>query len=269
MTSLSCHSATAVPSAPLGNELRKSYLRELNRDVNPLGALESMLTRDVARRAAQVDTLDAVREFLEQESARALIEVLPSSAAVDASNRSLVGQIVAQERLAINARESFAASRAMLQAIHELRDITAERFTGGSRHISVPDPRFSNEMGCCAYLIRRFRNGDVVCRSCQQPSIGSWIATRRCLQCAGCRAQTCIRFGTVMARSHVALPTWFHAIGIVLLVPAISVRELGRHLCIRRAGTVRSMNEKIRSAMESDDASRLLAGLDEVYLPSG
>ena len=158
----------------------------------------------------------------------------------------LLGQIAAQERLATNARQSFAASRAMLQAIHELRDITAERLTGGSRDISEPDPRFASEMGCCAYLIRRFRNGDVVCRSCQQPGSGTWIATRRCWQCAGCRAQTCIRFRTVMARSHVALPTWFHAIGIVLLVPAISGRELGRHLGIRRAATVR-VNERENS----------------------
>jgi hypothetical protein len=266
MTALCCHSATAVSPAPLRNQLRNSYHAELNLEVNPQGVVESLLTREVARRAAEVDTLDAVREMLEQESARALVDVLPTSAE-DASNWGLVGQIAAQDRLAINARQSFAASRAMLQAMHELRDVTAARLAGGKADIWDPDPRFASEVGCCTYLIRRFRNGEVVCRRCQQPGNGTWIVTRRCWQCADCRTQTCIRFGTVMARSHVPLTTWFHAIRIVLLLPTISGRDLGLHLNVRRAATVRVMKEKLRSAMDSEHASRLLAGLDQVCLP--
>jgi hypothetical protein len=71
-----------------------------------------------------------------------------------------------------------------------------------------------------------------------------------------------------MARSHVSLVNWFHAIRIVLHYPSIGALQLAAAISIRRVPTVRSMLTKIRAAMPADNAGRLLADLDSVYLPA-
>jgi hypothetical protein len=73
----------------------------------------------------------------------------------------------------------------------------------------------------------------------------------------------------VMAQSHLPLPKWFHAIRIILLQPAITTSDLELNLGIRRAPTVRRIRNRIRGAMECENATQLLAGLDEAYLPCG
>jgi hypothetical protein len=133
--------------------------------------------------------------------------------------------------------------------------------------IARPDPRFATEPACCAYLVRRLRHGKVCCRKCGQPCGGKWLARNHSWQCAGCGAQTGIRCGSVMAHSALPLCTWFHAIKLQLLRPSISIAEMSNVLAIRRRPTVVAMRKRIRQALESNEATQLLVGLDQAYLP--
>jgi hypothetical protein len=69
-----------------------------------------------------------------------------------------------------------------------------------------------------------------------------------------------------MERSALPLTKWFAAIRAVLLRPAIAAAELAKNLGIDRVQTVRGMIEKIRQAVAAENASELLAGLDDAYL---
>jgi hypothetical protein len=68
-----------------------------------------------------------------------------------------------------------------------------------------------------------------------------------------------------MARSAVPLRIWFEAIRWILWRPTIRTTELGELIGVRRLATVRAMVRRIRAAMAAEDASELLAGLDEYY----
>jgi hypothetical protein len=65
-----------------------------------------------------------------------------------------------------------------------------------------------------------------------------------------------------MAGSPIALFKWFLAVELLLADPRISPAEVGRRIEINRHATVRSIMEKIRSAIASPGASVRLAGLD-------
>ncbi len=69
-----------------------------------------------------------------------------------------------------------------------------------------------------------------------------------------------------MERSKLPLRVWFAAIEFVLLDPEIAPGELGRRIGLNRPATIRHVATKIRAAMKADNASALLAGLDEVFL---
>ena len=72
--------------------------------------------------------------------------------------------------------------------------------------------------------------------------------------------------GTCLERSALPLTKWFAALRALLLRPMITSGELGKILRIDRIQTVRDMAKKIRKAIAAEDASTLLAGLDDVYL---
>ncbi len=77
-----------------------------------------------------------------------------------------------------------------------------------------------------------------------------------------------LRVGTVIERSALPLVKWFAAIRIVLLWPDVTTHDLSEKVGIKRGPTVRSVARRIRTAMASDNASKLLAGLDVVYSPA-
>jgi len=68
-----------------------------------------------------------------------------------------------------------------------------------------------------------------------------------------------------MQGSPIPLVKWFGAIELLCTDPGISLTEVGRRIGINREATVRRLVKKIRSAMASPDASRLLAGLDAYF----
>jgi hypothetical protein len=70
-----------------------------------------------------------------------------------------------------------------------------------------------------------------------------------------------------MAKSRIPLTTWFHAIRNLLFAPTATTTELANAIGVRRTATVRTMATKIQSALMADNATTLLAELDEVFLP--
>ena len=66
-----------------------------------------------------------------------------------------------------------------------------------------------------------------------------------------------------MADSALPLSTWFLAIWCVLREPTIKTWSLQQRLGLQRAATVRAMLAKIRQALDAEQRSQLLAGIDQ------
>jgi hypothetical protein len=269
LTSLDVSRLSSQRPTGCGDELTASCFRALLREFNPTGFAETMLARDIARRAAQMlrdeQQLDAVRVETQQMLASVLA---PTASQVAPADMHLPGlQVCVSERLEALARADLRNSNAFFLRLRQLQELQRDR-NPGEISLRDRDQRFANEAQCITYLARRFRLGDQRCRHCGQAGAGSWIAVRRCWQCSTCNTQTCIRHGTVMARSHVPLTCWFHAIQIVLYQPTITAADMAAATGIRRVPTVKSMLSKIHAAMLTDDGSQRLAGLDVIYLPA-
>lgn len=251
------------------DELRAECWTALAREFNPVGFVENLLVRTLARRAAQnlVDeqSYDDVVERAEQAFARLSAPVADETTLESAS--LLRARLGMAEQLAAFDRRNAHKADLFARGLRDLRKLQLDRREADDCLLRR-DSRFLAEHQCLAYLVRRFRAGLQYCRRCNQPEDGSWIATRRCWQCRRCAAQTCVRHGTVLARSALPLVSWFHAVGILLSHPHVTPRELSVALGIVRLPTVRSMRTRITSAMLADEASALLAGLDGVYLPA-
>lgn len=89
------------------------------------------------------------------------------------------------------------------------------------------------------------------------------LATRRVWQCRDCRRQTSLTAGTILERTHLALPTWFAATYLMTTVkPGISALQLSRQLDISLK-TAWLLLHKLRRAMV-DPARGKLTGEIEV-----
>ncbi len=250
-------------------ELRQEFFNAVVREYNPIGFAETLLAREIARCGAQMVRDELLLDATEAQIEQSLIRVVGAATEADApgSPPLSIAQICAPERLDMLSRATLRNSNAFFTKLRQLKDLQRDR-NGNLAGLHEPDSRFATEAHCITYLARRIWLGYEPCRGCGQAAGGSWIAVRRCWECAACHAQTCVRHGTVMARSHVSLVKWFQAIRIVLHHPMMGASELAAAIGIRRLPTVRSMLTKIRAAMLAESASRLLADLDNVYLPS-
>jgi hypothetical protein len=219
----------------------------------------------MASRAAVALYDEQLCEFAGQQTELAMGAIVDRRSDETQSVLRLLARASAAERREALCRNG---ARNLSSLVRELRDFRALQRERGERgaNMRVPDDRFASEVQCVVYLLRRFRTGACHCRQCGAAGRGSWIAVRRCWQCSRCSAQTCIRHGTVFARSHVTLVQWFHAVGFVLNDERCISRELAEAIGIRRLPTVRGMFRKIQAALQADNASQLLAGLDEAYL---
>lgn len=248
------------------NELRATFMDAMLNEVNPIGFVETFLTRDIARRGAQIIRDEQLLDALEDQVEQALATVISPAAYEEGDTTQLLyARICAAERLEDFSRSNLRNSNAFVLRLRQLRELQRERNDGGIC-LQGRDVRFATEAQCIAYLARRFKLGKQQCR-CGRTRRGSWIAARQCWECLDCKAQIGVRHGTVMAQSHLPLPSWFHAIAIVLYNPAVGAAELARTIEVRRQATVRSVLRKIRTALAADTASELLAGLDMIYLP--
>ena len=259
---------TDLPAA-LRRDRIEAYRKQFCRDYNPTSFTERVIINDLARRAANMDLLENVADALQRQGALALIDVtlpLAENSGAIAEDVVLAGA-VASGRIDECQRHSLGNARAFYRALDALRYIQANRRREAGVEPYGPDPRFATEADCTSYLLRRFEYGDQPCRRCGGRG-GCWIAGRRCWECGNCGAQTGLRVGTVMERSALPLVKWFAAIRIVLLWPDVTTHDLSEKVGIKRGPTVRSVARRIRTAMASDNASKLLAGLDVVYSPA-
>jgi hypothetical protein len=258
---------TKVPTTASAADLRTACYQAILGEYNPIGVTEHLAVIELARRGAQIIHDGARLDAVEQQCDEALALVLAPNRDVGREPDPLSQSVISEAaRLQGMSRALNQNSSAFFRCLQQLREMQQARRSGQPSQYG-PDARFASEEQCIAYLARRFRLGHQVCRRCGEAGDGSWIGVRKCWECVRCHTQTCIRYGTVMARSALRLTTWFHAIRVLLFCPQIKPSELASAIGVRRLPTVRSMAAKIRDALVADNASAKLAGLDAIYLP--
>ncbi len=119
---------------------------------------------------------------------------------------------------------------------------------------------FPNESDCLVHLRARMLTQDWSCPRCGHPR-GDWLSGSARWECRECHAQTGVRWGTLMASSKLPLTLWFHVIDLVANGRPMTGVELAREVGMERASTARKMQTAVRSALMTDDADRLLAGI--------
>jgi len=130
--------------------------------------------------------------------------------------------------------------------------------------------RYGTEEGCEAELeAQRWPQG-FVCPACGSREYSNFRRGRLLYyQCCGCRHQTSLIAGTVMASSKLALRLWFQAAYILSQAKNnVSALELMRHLgvCYQTAWSIK---HKLMEAMLARERSRKLGGtvqIDEAFL---
>jgi hypothetical protein len=256
----------AIPAdLPPEASLHRALLAELN----PVGAVASLIVEEIARRAHQIREYDTAMSVLRREGEAALYDVLAAAnttspaAALELARAS----VLAGERHQALLRQSVTAARGFYQGIHSYQAYLASQVQ--PTQLFALDPRYCTDPACAAHLVRRFAHGRNVCGRCESAGNGTFVPSRLCWQCSACHAQTGIRAGSCFERSAIALSKWFAAIRVVLMAPTTSAADLARFLQISRTQTVSRMRTKIRAAMVSADATVKLAGLDQIYLGSG
>jgi hypothetical protein len=243
-------------------QLRSQCFAALCRDYNPIGFAESLNVRELSRHAAQMIRDDRFLTNLQEQSQKILAFVLNPGSHPESTDAAMTN--ISADGVGSLAREARENANAFFLRLRDLRQLQENRH----RHVALlgPDSRFAAEPQCVAYLARRFALGSQTCRTCRASGNGWFIAARRCWECECCRTQTCLRHGTVMARSRLPLLAWFQAIRLVLFQPNIGAADLGAAINIRRGQTAARILAKIRVAMLANNASQLLADLDNVYL---
>jgi transposase-like protein len=110
---------------------------------------------------------------------------------------------------------------------------------------------------CHRYMIDlKWPDGHIVCPNCGGNRIGN-IASRRMLQCKGCRKQFSAKVGTIFEDSPLGLDKWFVAIWCIANAKnGISSCELGRALGVTQK-TAWFMLHRIRLAMKTNSFRRM------------
>jgi transposase-like protein len=156
-----------------------------------------------------------------------------------------------------------AHEKGFLQALSRLREL---RTVNDAVLVpSTSSPLRFEETTCLHYLRKHRDAGKSRCPSCGGAD-GKWLARRGQWQCGDCRRQVSARSGTVMERSRLSLRVWIAAIAAILQDRKISTEALCEITGIRRAKTVRALAQRIRKAIDSPNADRLLAGLNAEML---
>ena len=234
---------------------------QLRAEWQPVTPTEEHLVEEMARHAAGMERASEIEIAVLRYGAKRRCDPLhvggpdPESDNEARLTGAVSGEVidrVSRYRIA-HERGFYRALRLMEQLRRREADLQERRFVGDKA-------RFSTEPECEAYLLGRWQQGAVACPRCGHIK-GSWLARRKRWQCAGCRGQFGLRAGTVMAGSPLPLRAWLGAIGQLLKKPSSSTRELALATGVRRPATLRRMAEKIREAIDSPEAPRLLVGL--------
>ena len=118
---------------------------------------------------------------------------------------------------------------------------------------------FPDEAACAAYMEKARWGEGFVCPHCHAVGEPFRIATRPgVLRCRKCRRDTGLTVGTVMARSHTPLSTWFWAAYLVASqTPGISAVQFQRQLGLSRYETAFGILHKLRAGMVRPNQDRI------------
>ena len=246
-----------LPEALAGGSVDRCCER-LRDEWRPTTPTQEFLVREMARHEAALDRAEQIEAAILRRGSRGAPRIpsdLTSAAAQADAALAAAGITDALEKISAYRRSHERAFHRSYAILSELKAAAAER--------QAPEPvqqaaGFASETECEQHLISSWR-----CPDCGSAS-GHWIASRRVCACGACHRQSSLRAGTVAARSGLPLLVWFNAVAALRANPDISTAELAAATGIRRAATVRSMSRRIRQAMTSADATRLLMGLDRV-----
>ncbi|MEX2142014.1 MAG: IS1595 family transposase [Pirellulales bacterium] len=233
-------------------------------EYDPVGPTETALVRDLARQAAAMEIWGQSAGASFRQAVAGISALLVGAQAYAGNLDAMLASAAASESTERSSRHHLGHSRAFYRALQKLRELQAWRKSLGSASHFEPPESFETEAACEAYLAARFSAGHQRCPRCGGAS-GYFLPKRRVWECGGCKSQVGLRAGTVMAGSRLSLMVWFEAIRWLLWAPTISASELGHKLGIQRLTTVRKMAAKIRAAMADDQATEMLAGLDEHF----
>ena len=241
------------------------HLKECVDEFRPVGHVEFMVVRDIARHITAMETWNEGAGALQRQLAQRLPDlVVPEGDEGELEDVALAAAVSAPE---VHLAEQHAQrrSRALYRALQALLALQARRNgREAAGQASTPQNQFLTETACEDYLRKRFEQGCHQCPRCGCRN-GHYICTRRCWECAKCKRQVGLRTGTVAADSPLPLLAWFTAIRLLLSKPTIGTTELGIKLGISRSATVRKVARKVTAAMGEENASDLLAGLDLYY----
>jgi len=264
----------ALPSSPaalphlLRLETIERYRQQFFEEYQPVGPTELIIVMDLARKASAMERTDEAALAVERQAARELPSLLsPAGNGTPVEEEQILAGALMVPGAESCDRRSLGFARAFYRSLQKLEELQQRRKTQATQHV-VQIPSFRDEAACEEYLIKRFQIGERLCLDCRSRE-GYFIKSRRSWECKGCKLQMGLRAGTVMARSPLTLLQWFEAIRWLLWKPTISLAELTEKIGLQRSATVRKIAGRIREAMSSEDASELLAGLDQHFSGGG
>ena len=241
------------------------YLEAYLGEYDPVGPTEHYFVRKMAYNSAATDLLNEAIGAIQRQGARELPEFARLvGEAGSAIHDAVLAGTMSQESLDRCEKRLRLHSREFHRALSKLEELQARRKTVEAGMRGVPSNPFTTEAACELHLLKRFQTGKCCCPRCGARK-GHSIISRRCWECAVCKSQTGLRHGTIMSNSPMPLVKWFAAIWLIFARSKITTTELMSALRVNRIMTVRKMANKIRAAMMEENASDLLAGLDNYY----
>ena len=274
-------SAAALLADVLGRERVEEAFQLLKAEWRPASPTEEVLIREIARHKEALGRIEKMEEAVLRRGAQAALDLdLDNVAGVrllDEMDIALAGAGTSEalDRISRYRRaheRGFYRGLAALKALRDAGQTSQGRFDATAVSLAgeslgpktKPIDPFPDDKACEDYLLSRHRSGIVACAKCGERA-GRFLPSRKTWQCRGCRRQTSLRAGTVLAGSHVGLLAWFRAIHVLVTDPETSLSQLGEATRIPRQGTLRRMADEIRFALQSADPTGQLAGLDRLF----
>src|SRR6478735_1723043 len=118
---------------------------------------------------------------------------------------------------------------------------------------------FPDDAACARFLEGAKWPKGFVCDSCHEKGEPRFVATRPGVRrCGACRCDVALTAGTVMARTHTPLTTWFWGAYLVSsMTPGMSALQFQRQLGLTRYETAFQILHKLRAGMVRPDQDRI------------
>lgn len=256
--------ATTLLAEVLGREALERHHEQLCAEWHPTSPTQEILVTELARHAAALETIERAEAAVLRCGVRGALGLLSSANVnAEANAATLLAGAVTTEAIDRLTRYRRAHEKAWFTALLRLREAKAMQRPAEVTVPQLPVAILSSEQACAAYLIARARRSGRRCPRCGWRR-GYWLANRRRWQCARCTGQFGIRSGTVLEGSPLPLKTWLVTIQKILENRALSVQGLATATGIRRWRTAHRVALTIHRALDSERATELLAGLDQI-----